>query len=206
MPDSGSAGLAFIVYVVPGYVVLLAVVYTWLPKHFAAAKEHLGAGEVLASVIGALLIGLFIHQVATFAVNGIDNHSVWPTYGSIVRRFAHVDQVRAKLSKLLGFVPADMADCYFYGRVLISEKAPRVAESSDRLLLLANVCQNMIFALPLAAVVLSFSERLRRKRWVWRFVVPFVIALAIDIVFFYGLVVYWTAAIWRTLRAMLLLT
>ena len=205
MPDIATSQLDFLVYVVPGYVLLLAAVYTWLPERFMAAREHLGAGEVLASVMAALLVGIFIHQMATFALNLADDIFGWPTYHRIVLRFAHVQQVRAKLAARLGFSPADVADCYFYGRILVAEQAPRTAESAERLLRLANVCQNMLLAVPLAAVFVTFSRPLRGKsRWL-RLGAPLTLAAALDAVFFYGLVMYWTAATWRILRAALLL-
>src|SRR5687768_10308428 len=105
MPDIGSSQLDLIVYIVPGYVVLLSIVYTLAPQRLAAQRERLGAGEVLGSLIGALLIGIFIHQIATFAFNLLDNWFAWPTYAGIVKRFKHVDQVRTKVARLLGFAP-----------------------------------------------------------------------------------------------------
>lgn len=205
MPDLASSQLDFLVYVIPGYVLLLAAVYTWLPERFTAARDHLGAGEVLGSAVAALLIGIFIHQIATSALNLADDLFGWPTYNRIVQRFAHVEQVRAKLKARLGFAPTDVADCYFYGRVLVAEQAPRTAESAERLLRLANVCQNMLLAVPLAAIVVSFSRPLRTRKWWLRFGIPLALSAAIDAVFFYGLIMYWTAAAWRVLRATLLL-
>lgn len=200
MPDVATLPTDFLVYVVPGYVILLAVAYAWAPEVLMAAKERLGAGQVIGSAVTALLLGIFIHQVSTFLLNAIG----WPSFTAIVENFAHSAAARMKIEEIVGFRVNDAADAYFYGRILVGEKAPHTAESAARLLQLANVCQNMILAVLLAAWPIGHGMRRRKWNRLPRFVVAFGGAFALALVFLYGLRLYWTAAIWRILRAVLL--
>jgi hypothetical protein len=200
MPDVGTLPTEFVVYVVPGYVVLLAVTYAWAPDFLAAAKEKLGAGQVIGSAVTALLLGIFIHQLSTFFLNVIG----WPSFTGIVENFAHSAAARVKIERSLGFPVSDAADAYFYGRILVGERAPHAAESATRLLQLANVCQNMIVAVLIAAWPIGHGLERRGWKRSLRFSVAFGVAVALVVVFFYGLRLYWTAAIWRILRAVLL--
>ena len=64
MPDAITSQIDIVIYLVPGYLVLLAAVFAHAPDRIRATREKLGAGEILASVIAALLLGIAIHRIA----------------------------------------------------------------------------------------------------------------------------------------------
>lgn len=205
MGDLAALQLDYATYLVPGYVVLLAAVYSFMPDRLRATREKLGLGEVLASVILALLIGLTVHRlgaVVPYASRLIHHEQMLV---GIVNRFEHAQAVRATINKQLGFQPAELVDCYYYGRVLLDERAPHTAQIADRLTALALLCRNMLIAIPIGALCLSPRVCRGKRRWM-SIGARVAVAIVLELFFLQGFRAYWSASVWRVLRGVLTLT
>lgn len=168
MSDFGLWQTDVFVYVVPGYVLLLALIYAQYPDRLRLTKEKLGVGEVLASILAALLIGVVIHQASTFALSVVQQLAAWPTFEAIARDFDEEPLVRQRLARRLAAPLQDGGDSYLYARALIAKEAPSIADANERLLRLANVCQNMVLALVLASAVIGVSPHVRATKLRYR--------------------------------------
>lgn len=205
MPDLAASQLDFATYLVPGYVVLLAAVLAFAPQRMRATRDRLGAGEIVASVILAFLLGLTVHRVAAAVPYASRIANGEQMLVGIVNRFQHSQAVREKISAQLGFAPSELVDSYYYGRVLIDEKAPRTAAVAERLTALALLCRNMLVAIPIAALLIGVALRHKSRRWLLWFSVGGS-ALLLEGFFLQGFQAYWSAAVWRVLRGVLTLT
>jgi hypothetical protein len=187
-------------------VILLAVLYSYAPSLLRLDHQRLGAGAVLASIIAALLLGVAVHRFSAslLVINRVLYRESALT--GIVRRFEHLPMVQAKVAKYLRFYPKDAVDAYYYGKLLVDEKMPRTADAAERLMSMAVLCRNMLVAIPIAFVALMRRNGSdgRTKR------LSATIGLAIGALFFEalflrGFLSYWSASVWRILRAVVTL-
>ncbi|HEV7766645.1 MAG TPA: hypothetical protein VGQ76_16715 [Thermoanaerobaculia bacterium] len=185
----------------------MAVLYSYASHLLRVDQQKLGAGVVLASMIAALLIGVAVHRVSASLL--VINRVIYreSALSGIVRRFEYLPTVHANLKKHLGFEARDAVDAYYYGKILVDERLPRTAESADRLMSMALLCRNMLLAIPIAAGALLAHER-RRKRPHGRRVMAGILfaAVILEYLFLKGFLSYWSASVWRILRALVTLS
>lgn len=207
MPDGVVTQSDIATYLVPGYVVLLAVLYSYASHLLRLDQQKLGAGAVLASLIAALLIGVAVHRVSASLL--VVDRVIYreSALSGIVRRFEHLPRVQTNLKKHLGFEARDAVDAYYYGKILVDERLPRTAESAERLMSMALLCRNMLLAIPIAAFALLAHERRRSRPHGLRIMVGISFAaVVLEYLFLKGFLSYWSASVWRILRALVTLS
>jgi hypothetical protein len=207
MPDGVVTQSDISTYLVPGYVVLLAILYSFAPPLLRLDQQKLGAGVVLASLIAALLIGVAVHRVSASLL--VINRVIYreSALSGIVRRFEHLPKVRANLTKHLGFEARNAVDAYYYGKIIVDERLPRTAESAERLMNMALLCRNMLLAIPIAACALLIHERRRPRPRRMRVIAGIgSAAVILEYLFLKGFLSYWSASVWRILRALVTLS
>lgn len=206
MVDSIAAQSDLLIYLVPGYLVLLAILFAHSPSVLRLDEKRLGAGAVLASVIVAMLLGVALHRVSASLL--VINRIVYqePALTGIVRRFEHLPRVQAAVAKHLSFNPRDAVDAYYYGKLLVDEKMPRSGEDANRLMSMALLCRNMLVAIPIAFAALARRKTTHGEARSARLTFSLGLgAVVFEFLFLKGFLAYWSASVWRVLRATALL-
>jgi hypothetical protein len=205
MPDSLASQLDIAAYLVPGYLVLLSLLYAYEPTRLRVQRQKLGAGEILASILAALLIGVALHRISGFALSASEAILRQKILVATVERFESLPAVQAKVIEHLGFTPPHLVDSYFYGRILVDERAPRTAVAAERLMSMALLCRNMLIAIPLAGAILVSRLFKESNHKVVAIAATAAGALILEFFFLKGYQSYLSASVWRILRAVLLM-
>jgi hypothetical protein len=201
LPDTIASPFDVLVYLVPGGLVLLALIYRYAPDRISKAQGRLGLGEVVIGFMAALLLGIVTLRVSEKGLDVSQFIYHESALDGIIRRFPDLPTVASTLDARLGLRNADVGWYYQYARVIVEEKAPRSAEAAERLYSLALLCRNMLVCLPVAFVIVG-SRLANNSHRRWRVVgLAAGLAMFLEYLFTKAFLAYWAAAVWKILRA-----
>jgi len=199
MTDLIPRGLTdLFVYFVPGAALLATVIYAFAPNWLKRGEQKVGLGEAALALLLTFLLGVVLFRVSEFVI--------WP-FSWLLRRgvlegviadFPDSQGLCAGLSSKLQIDFKTNIDCYRFASQLVHDRAPRSAETAERLLAFSLMARSLLLGVPVAAGVLIW--RFRRSRW-WAVASVLATGLILEALFAKIFLVYWSAAVWRVLRS-----
>lgn len=205
MPDIINSPFDIIVYLIPGALLLVAIVFRCEPDRLRHAQEKIGLGELLVGLVAAILLGII-----ALRLSGVVLPIARLVYGEgilagMVRTFPELSSIRETVDAKVKLGRNGDIWYYHYARAVVEQKVQASTESAQRLYSLALLCRSMLLCVPTAALILASAYTKQRPR-PWRKAVILIGALTgLELIFAHAFLSYWAAAVWKFLRAYVVL-
>jgi hypothetical protein len=202
MTDSLLSRFAdFVIYLLPGLLLVLSAIYRFAPDRLRHPEAKLGLGELALVLAGAYLVGMVTFRLSDEIVYLLDVYYGENPMVGIIQRFPELGRVSSSLQQQLGINTDNPVTSYRYAAAIVLEKSPHSAEAAERLMALGHLFRNLLICMPIALLLLS-QPLWRRFRWKG-IAAAVACASILEYLFLKTFLEFWSSGIWKYLRAYL---
>ena len=195
-----------LVYVIPGFFVVIALLFCFFPDKLDITSEKLGFGLLSFILISAYLIGLIGHRLSGQIIYPLSFYFGESILDGIIKEFPDIDIVRSSMDKKLGIESLGDVSYYRYATQVVAEKLPKTADVAEKMLAMSTMSRNLILCIPISAllIVRPLINKVSPARRLFVLIAGAVVLIFIEYVLIRSFLSFWSSSVWEILMGYVL--